>query len=109
MDNPVLGTNHLIESMSDFNRQVVVEKELHAASACSKSTAASTHAGLISNHRATSLTESFARTLDDKIFVEIPSLNIMGSPKLRSASNATSWDFPRGHPRLGTRSPSNST
>ena len=39
----------------------------------------------------------------------MPSLNIMGWPKFRSGSNATLWDFPRGHHRLGTRSPSNST
>lgn len=78
MDNPVLGMNHLVESVSDLNREIVVEEKLHAARACSKSTAATTDSRLISNHRATSWTESFARTLRDKIFVEMPSLKTIG-------------------------------
>jgi hypothetical protein len=35
MDNAMVGRNHLIQSVSELNREVVVEEKLHAASACS--------------------------------------------------------------------------
>src|SRR5206468_10637596 len=105
MHDGVVRRHHLIE----LDREIVVEKERHAASACSKSTASRTEAGLIWNHRATSSTESFARALRAKTLVAMPSLKIIGWPKLRRGSRATCRLFPRGHHRRGTLPLSKST
>src|SRR6266581_8437993 len=109
MNDAVLRRHHLIEAVSELDREIVIEKELHAASACSKSTASRTEAGLIWNHRATSSTESFARALRAKTLVAMPSLKMMGCPKLRRGSSATLRLFPCGHHRRGTFPLSNST
>src|SRR5438876_12018043 len=99
MHDAVVRRHHLIEAVSELDREIVIEKELHAASACSKSTASRTEAGLIWNHRATSSTESFARALRAKTLVAMPSLKMMGCPKLRRGSSATCRLCPCGHHR----------
>src|SRR6266498_2583478 len=109
MHDAVVRRHHLIEAVSELDREIVVEKELHAASACSTSTATRTEAVLIWNRRATSSTESFARALRAKTLVAMPSLKIIGWPKLRRGSSATCRSFPRGHQRRGTLPLSNST
>src|SRR5437899_12973633 len=109
MNDAMMRRNHLIQTVREFDREIVVEEELHAASACSKSIASRTEAGLISNHRATSSTDSFARALRAKTLVEMPSLKIIGWPKLRRGSSATCRFFPRGHHRCGILPLSNST
>src|SRR5207249_11363183 len=55
--------HHLIQPAGQFRREVVVEKEFHASSERSKSTASRTETGLTSNHRATSEIDGLARTL----------------------------------------------
>src|SRR5215472_10122081 len=109
MKHFVLWFDQHMQALRELDREIVIEKESHAASASdsSNSTASRISSRWTSYHLATSSSDEFARTLRARTCAGTPDFATVGCPKFRRGSIMICRFLPKGHQTIS--SPQNSS